>query len=56
MAAGIPLEKAQKYIEQFNALLLDRESLDPFTEKKIREELSVTQRLLPTLHYLIWMQ
>lgn len=42
MAAGIPLEKAQKYIEQFNALLLDRESLDPFTEKKIREELSVS--------------
>ncbi|EKS7780396.1 hypothetical protein ACOGYP_001800 [Edwardsiella piscicida] len=40
MAAGIPLEKAQKYVEQFNALLLNKEGLDPFTEKRIREELS----------------
>ncbi|EQB4675863.1 hypothetical protein ACU60M_03400 [Klebsiella aerogenes] len=40
MAAGIPLEKAQKYAEQFNALLLAHEGIDPFTEKRIREELS----------------
>ncbi|HEG2053466.1 TPA: hypothetical protein SCS19_003424 [Enterobacter kobei] len=42
MAAGIPLEKAKEYVEQFNALLLDQEGLDPFTEKKIREELSAS--------------
>jgi len=40
MAAGIPLEKAQQYIEQFNALLLAREGIDPFTERKVREELT----------------
>lgn len=40
MAAGIPLEKAQEYVEEFNALLLEQEGLNPFTEKKIREELS----------------
>ncbi|WP_312740918.1 hypothetical protein [Cedecea neteri] len=42
MAAGIPLEKAQEYVEQFNARLLAQEGLDPFTEKKIREELSAS--------------
>lgn len=42
MAAGIPLEKAQKYVEQLNALLLEQEGLDPFTEKKIRDELSAS--------------
>ncbi|EMW1042127.1 TPA: hypothetical protein U2Q62_004838 [Citrobacter amalonaticus] len=40
MAAGIPLEKAQDYLNKFNALLLKQERVDPFTEKKIREELS----------------
>lgn len=42
MAAGIPLEKAQDYVKQFNALLLDQEGIDPFTEKKIRDELSAS--------------
>ena len=42
MAAGIPLEKAQKYIEQFNAHLMEQEGIDPFSEKRIREELSAS--------------
>ena len=42
MAAGIPLEKAKEYLEQFNALLLEQEVLDPFTEKRVREELSAS--------------
>jgi len=40
MAAGIPLEKAQQYVEDFKALLDANESIDAFTEKKLRAELS----------------
>ena len=40
MAAGIPLEKAQAYIDQLNTLLMEQKSIDAFTERKIRAELS----------------
>ncbi|HEH9405096.1 TPA: hypothetical protein SIA26_002603 [Aeromonas bestiarum] len=41
MAAGIPIEKAQQYLEEFGALLVEHKKLDPFTEKRVRAELSV---------------
>ena len=41
MAAGIPIEKAQQYLEEFGALLMEHKNLDPFTEKRVRAELSV---------------
>lgn len=40
MAACIPIEKAQQYVEEFNALLVEQKTLDPFTEKRARAELS----------------
>jgi len=40
MAAGIPIEKAQQYVKDFRALLDANETLDAFTEKKLRVELS----------------
>ncbi|HEH9406326.1 TPA: hypothetical protein SIA26_003886 [Aeromonas bestiarum] len=42
MAAGIPIEKAQQYVEEFNALLIEHKRLDLFTERKVRAELSAT--------------
>jgi len=39
MAAGIPVEKAQKHLEDFKALLDANETIDAFTEKKLRAEL-----------------
>lgn len=42
MAAGIPLEKAQKYIEEFNAFLVAQKTIDPFTERARRDELTMS--------------
>lgn len=39
MAAGIPLEKARERLEEFNSLLMQQETIDPFTERTYRTEL-----------------
>lgn len=39
MAAASPLENAKKFIEEFDALLVAQEKIDPFTEKARRAEL-----------------
>lgn len=49
MSAGIPLEKAQQYVEDLKAMLDANETLDAFTEKKWRAELSSTNTTLTNL-------
>lgn len=43
MAAGIPLEKAKEHLENLNSLLLEQKTIDPFTARKIRDELSSSE-------------
>lgn len=54
MAAGIPIEKAEKYIDDFNALLVEKVRIDPFTERSRRAELLASPTPLTnlTLSYL----
>ncbi|NMP26839.1 hypothetical protein GW590_08180 [Rahnella sp. SAP-1] len=42
MAAGIPQEKAEEYIAQFSAKLVNGESVDHFTYKRVSTELNAT--------------
>lgn len=39
MAAGIPQEKAQEYLDEFSKLLRENKGVDTFTERRIRSEL-----------------
>ncbi|MBF4179120.1 hypothetical protein [Lelliottia nimipressuralis] len=49
MAAGIPLEKAQKYLKEFNELLVENRTIDPFTERARRAELSANPTALTNI-------
>lgn len=49
MSAGIPLEKAQQYVKDLKAMLDANETLDAFTERTWRAELSSTNTTLTNL-------